>query len=240
MNKMTTVAALIAGFTLAGSSTASAQAPSPSSVFVDVNGGAQTQTQTLNTSTSFPLYGETAIINAAQAIDGGGLFDFGAGYRITRAFGIGVGFSFFSKTGEGNLAASIPDPLVLNRPRAVTASATGLKHREIGTHVMAVWFLPIDDKLDVTLFAGPSFIRLTQDVISGSVPAGTQTLNTANQTEKANATGANVGASVNYMFAPQYGIGIFLRYAGASTDLPSATDVKVGGFQVGGGLRLRF
>jgi hypothetical protein len=37
-----------------------------------------------------------------------------------------------------------------------------------------------------------------------------------------------------------YGAGLFLRYAGASVDLPSANNVKVGGVQLGGGLRLRF
>lgn len=240
MNKTTTVAVLIAGFALAGTSTASAQAQNPRPAFVDINGAAQVQSRTLNTSTSFPLYDETAIINGAQAINGGGLFDIGAGYRVTRAFAVAVGFSVFSRSGDGSLAASIPDPLFQNRPRSVTASASGLKRREFGTHLMAVWFLPIDDRLDVTISAGPLFIRLTQDVITGTVPAGTQTLNTTSQSEKANAIGANVGASINYMFEPRYGIGIFARYAGGSTDLPSADDAKVGGVQVGGGLRLRF
>jgi hypothetical protein len=38
----------------------------------------------------------------------------------------------------------------------------------------------------------------------------------------------------------RYGVGAFIRYAGATVDLPSVSDLKVGGFQIGGGLRVRF
>jgi hypothetical protein len=37
-----------------------------------------------------------------------------------------------------------------------------------------------------------------------------------------------------------YGGGIFVRYNGGSVDLPSAANVKAGGFQMGIGARLRF
>lgn len=238
MNKTTSIAVLIAGLLLAASSSAIAQ--DSSKAFVDINGGAQTQSRSLQTSTSFPLYGETAIINAAQAIDGGGLFDISGGYRIMPALAVGVGFSVFSKSGDGSLLASIPDPLIRNRPATVPASTSGLNHREIGTHLMVVWFVPLFRNIDAAVFAGPSFFQLSQDVMTATVPAGTQTVNVATQRQKANATGGNVGVNFNYMFRPRYGAGIFLRYAAASADLPSADNVDVGGFQAGGGLRLRF
>src|SRR5438309_4738099 len=116
MKHKTKLAALIAGLTLAGSSAATAQTQTTKPIFVDVNAGAQTQSRTLITTTSFPLYGETAVINSAQGIDGGGLFDISGGYRILRQFSIGIGFSAFSKTGSGTIAASIPNPAVINRP----------------------------------------------------------------------------------------------------------------------------
>jgi hypothetical protein len=244
MNKTTSIAMLMAAFLLANSSTATAQ--EPGKAFVDVNGGAQPQSRTLDSSTSFPLFSETAIINAAQGIDGGGLFDISGGYHMRPAFAVGIGFSVFSKSGEGSFIALIPDPLVRNRPTTVPGSTSGLKHREIGTHLMAVWFLPLFDKIDATIFGGPSFFQLSQDVMTATVPAGTQTVNVTTQREKGNATGGNVGINLNYMIAPRsgsrpgYGVGIFLRYAGAWADLPSADNVGVGGFQAGGGLRLRF
>lgn len=240
MNKITIVAVLIAGFTLAASSTATAQAQQPTTIFVDVNAAAQTQSRAIQSSTSFPLYGETAVINAAQSIDAGGLFDISGGYRFTRSYGVAVGLSTFSKSGDGSLAASIPSPIAINRSVSTTSSATNLKHKEIGTHVMFVYFVPVLENFDVSLFAGPSFFRLTQDILSASVPAGTQNANVATQEQKGNATGANVGVNLNYMFRPNYGAGVFLRYAGAKVNLPSAPDVNVGGFQIGIGLRLRF
>lgn len=240
MNKTTSLAVLIAGFTLCGSVIATAQAQDPSSAFIDVNGGGQTQARSLTSSSSFPLYGETAVISAAQGIDGGGFVDISGGYRITRYLGAALGVSVYSRNGNGAVAASIPSPTAFNKARTDSATASNLAHREIGTHLMVVWFVPIVEKLDVTVSAGPSFIRLTQDLISATVPAGTQTISTKSQSEKADATGVNAGVSLNYLVAPNYGIGGFVRYAGATANLPSAGDLKVGGLQLGGGLRLRF
>jgi len=241
MKHKTKLAALIAGLTLAGSSAATAQTQTTKPIFVDVNGGAQTQSRTLNTTTSFPLYGETAVINSAQGIDGGGLFDISGGYRIFRQFSIGIGFSAFSKTGTGMIAASIPNPAVINRPATSTTSGTGLKHRELGTHLLFIWSQPIPmyRKIEAAIFAGPSFIQLTQDVLTATVPTGTQTANVASESQKATAKGANVGVSFNYMVKPNYGAGVFIRYAGGTAKL-AAGSVKVGGLQLGGGLRLKF
>ena len=244
MNKITIVAMLIAGLTLASSSSATAQTQNPKSIFVDVNAGAQTQARSIESSTSFPLYGETAVINAAQSIDSGGLFDISGGYRLTRyrllhSYGVAIGVSTFSKSGDGSLVASIPSPIVFNRPAISTSTASDLKHSEVATHVMFVYFVPVLTNFDVSVFAGPSFFRLKQDILSASVPAGTQTALVATQEQKGNATGANIGLNLNYMYRPNYGGGLFLRYAGSSVDLPSASNVKVGGFQIGVGLRLR-
>jgi hypothetical protein len=238
MNKTTSTAVLIAWVLLANG--ANARAQDSSKVFIDVNIGAQTQSRTLDTSTSFPLYGETAVVNTAQGINGGPLFDFSGGYRVMPAFAVGVGFSVFSKSGDGSLIALIPDPFIRNRPATVSASTSGLTHRELATHVIAVWSVPVSRRMDATIFGGPSFFRLSQDVMTATVPAGTQNVSTSNESQKGNAVGGNVGVNFNYMFAPRYGVGIVLRYAGASVDLPSAENVGVGGFQAGGGLRLKF
>ena len=100
--------------------------------------------------------------------------------------------------------------------------------------------MPLTDKIDATVVAGPSFFRLTQDILDATVPSGTQTANVATLSEKGSSTGGHIGVNLSYMFAPNYGAGVFLRYAGASIDLPSAQDIKVGGLQLGIGARLRF
>lgn len=239
MNKISILAVLTAAFTLAVSSSAIAQSQAPTSVFVDVNIGAQTQARSIESSTSFPLYGETAVINAAQSVDGGPLFDFSGGYRFGH-FGVAVGYSKFSDDGDGTLVASIPSPIAFNRAVTVTSNATNLKHSEGATHLMFVYFIPVTTAVDVSVFAGPSFFSVKQDILSASVPTGTQNVNVATQEQKESATGINVGMNINYMLRRNYGAGVFVRYAGASVDLPSASDVNVGGFQLGVGLRLRF
>jgi hypothetical protein len=242
MNKHTMLALLTAGCTLAGSSIAAAQAQEPTKIFIDINVGAQTQSRAIESTTSFPLYGETAVISAAQSIDSGAFFDFSAGYRFMPSMpslGAAIGFSTFSKSGDGSIVASIPSPNAFNRAVTVTSTATDLKHSEKATHLMLVYFRQVD-LVEVSAFIGPSFFRAKQDILTATVPTGTQTANVSTQEEKANATGVIAGININHMFRPNYGAGIFLRYAGATVDFPSAPDVKVGGFQLGIGARLRF
>jgi len=241
MKQQTGLALLLAGLALAHSSTALAQTPAaPAKITIDVRAGAQTQSRTLDTTTSFPLYGETAVVNAAQAVESGGLFDITGAYRIMSRLSAGVGFSIFSKGGDGSLIASVPNPNIFNRPQTTTATATDLAHKEVGTHLMAVYTLPLMENMEADLFAGPSFFHLTQDVLSATVPPGTQTANVATTSEKGSATGGNVGVNVSYMFKPNYGVAVFMRYAGATIDLPSAPGAKVGGFQLGGGAHFKF
>lgn len=240
MNKTTMLAVLMTGCALAVSSNATAQTQDAPRAFVDINGAAQTQTRSISSSASIPLYGETAVVNTTQAIDSGGLFDISAGYRFLPSLGAAVGVSVFSRKGDGAISASIPSPVVFNRPLAVSASASGLEHKETGTHLMVVYFIPLTNQIDVSVSAGPSFFKLTQGLVSATIPTGTQSLSVATQNETASATGVNIGASINYLFAARYGVGVFARYAGATADLPTAGELKVGGTHIGGGFRLRF
>ena len=105
--------------------------------------------------------------------------------------------------------------------------------------MQAVWFRP-STKVDVAVSIGPSFIRVTQGVVAGSIPPGTQSLSLAIASEEATAKGVNVGVDGAYLFTKNLGAGLFIRYNGGSVDLPSAPDLKVGGFQIGVGARVRF
>jgi hypothetical protein len=242
MNKPMSIAAAIAALVLiTGASPAMAQAaPGSSAFFVDVNVGGQAPSRTLQTSTTFPLYNENAVVNAAQNIGAGPIFDISGGYKLTPSFGVAIGFTTFGRTGDGNLIASIPNPIVFGQPQVVTVSGSNLKRHEFATHLMAVFFIPIDDKFDATIFGGPSFIHTTQDVLSADVDPVTQVASVATVKQSGTATGGNIGVTGNYMFNRRYGAGIFLRYAGGSVDLPSASGAAVGGFQYGVGLRVRF
>ena len=76
------------------------------------------------------------------------------------------------------------------------------------------------------------------EIASGNVVNGTPQIAIATQT--GSGVGAHGGLDVNYLFSPRLGAGVFVRYLRAQVDLPAASGVKVGGFQGGLGLRLRF
>ena len=99
------------------------------------------------------------------------------------------------------------------------------------------------------MFGGPSFFSVKQDIvndfeISETYPYDTATFTraiAASQSESA--VGVNVGGDVAYFFTPNVGVGGTAQSSGATVEMtvPSGTaDVKAGGLQVGGGLRLRF
>jgi len=109
-----------------------------------------------------------------------------------------------------------------------------------------LWLFPVTNEFDVTVAVGPSIFSVTQEITSVSVPPGTQTVAPSVASESKTAVGANIQVDGNYLltktrrFGAAFGAGVFIRYAGAKVDLPSVSDLHVGGFQVGGGLRVRF
>ena len=89
------------------------------------------------------------------------MFDISGGIRIRPRFAVGVGYSRFSSTSDGQVSATIPNPLFFNQARTVTATQAGLDHSENGIHVQVLWFIPVTDKVDASLSIGPSFIMVS-------------------------------------------------------------------------------
>lgn len=251
--KTTTISVMVTVLALTCAAAATAQqktasAPSPGGplplgdkVFVSVNVGAQTRTATLTKDFSFPLYRETATVSTNTTVSRGAFFDVSGGYRFMPQFGVAVGFSNFSSTGDTQGTASIPNPTFFNRPAAVVIVPRDAPRKERSTYVVLVGFLPVAEKVDLAVFVGPSFTRVTQDVIyDASVVPGTQSVVSPVRTETGTAKGINIGGDISYQFMKMVGAGFFLRYNGGSVDLTTIPDVKAGGLQVGVGARLRF
>lgn len=200
----------------------------------------------------FPLYDENAQVSTAQMIDGkGGLLDVSGGVRVLENFGIGVGFTRMSQPGSGSISAKIPHPLLFDSPRTASADVRELVHTERAVHVMALYMLRLRPNVDVTLSAGPSFFTLEQDVVGNVQVAEVGSPYTAVRltavdvaSVTTNRTGFNVGVDATYSLTKHFGVGGFLRYAGAEAEVKGesgpAVKVDVGGVQFGGGLRLRF
>lgn len=241
MTKWTIVGVLTAAMLASQAGTAAAQGAAEPKMFASLEVGAQPTQRTVTSTGSFAVYDETATVNTSQPVHNGPVFGGSVGYRLTPAVGISAGVTVFNaRTADATVSASIPDLLVYGQPASVTATTTGLAHSQLGIHLDAVWFHPVSRKLELVLSGGPSVVRVSHDVVSASVTTGTQALKTGTATETGSAFGFNAGGEGNYRIGQKALVGIFVRYVAATTDLPSVTDLKVGGLQAGLGLRLRF
>jgi Outer membrane protein beta-barrel domain len=215
--------------------------------YVSVNGGGQVGSHTIETTSTFTLYDENASVSSSQKVKGGGLFDIGGAYRVWgHNLLAGVSYSHTSSTSDVSLTATLPHPLFFDQPRTVHQTQGGAKHSEDVVHINAIWMMPVANKLDIGIFGGPSIFTVKQDTVE--TVTVTETADLANPTVTApltrvskTAVGVNFGVDVQYMIAKKWGVGGIMRYSVGSISLPGATkDLTVGGFQIGGGARLRF
>lgn len=209
--------------------------------YVTVNVGAQVGGHDFLDTTTFSLYGQNAVVESAQGISGGAFFDIGAAYRVWgRNILAGVSYSRTSSDSDVAIAASIPDPVVTNNPRSVTATQSGADHVENAIHLDLIWMMPVADKLDVGFFAGPTIFSVKQDTVvtlnvTEPVPTVTAPLESVTKTT----VGINAGVDVQYMLSPRWGVGGLARYTWGSADF-DGDGLTLGGLQLGAGVRVRF
>ena len=222
---------------------ASAQMAWTDKGFFNLDGGLQTGSGDFAVTTPFELYGEAGSVASAQDIKGGGFFNLSGGYKVWRNLAIGVGLTFTGSSADASVTASVPDPLVFDNLRTVNASATDVGHSEIQFHITGTWMIPVTDKIDVGLNFGPTFFSVSQDVPNGvtvTEPGPTVTEVTVDELDES-AIGIHFGVDVNYMVNKRFGFGGMARYVWGSADVENAGDkLSLGGFQLGGGLRVRF
>jgi hypothetical protein len=245
MTKTTSIIAMIATLTLGTALTVRAQTPSTTpadpAMFVSVSGGGQFQSHDFTETTTFTLSNEAGTVTANQTVGSGFVFDASVGYRVWRRLSVAVGVSTFHGSGGAAAIAAVPNPLIFGQPTIKTFPASDygdLSHTDTAVNFQAVWIKPLTNKLDLWLFGGPSIIHVNQEVASA-----TETQNPIATIEKDSGTtgkAGTIGVDLNYRLNARYSVGGFVRYAGGKVDLPSVSDLTVGGAQVGGGVRFRF
>lgn len=255
---------LIAGvLVVLGATNAVAQTgvpPAPGRITVSINGGFQSSSQDFSRAFTFGLYDEEGQLASSQPdIEGGGLFDIGATGRVYGNFGAGIAYTLVTSSGDGTATGSFPHPLVFDRFRSFSASVSGLQHKEHGVHLAATWHIPFTETLDFTLSAGPSIFSVTQDfIVTGDIvdrviAAEAPPFDTVNvsgvsvSSLKKTTVGFNIGADATYTVTQRFGagigVGVMMRYTRGDADFTvdnGEITVKAGGFQIGGGLRVRF
>jgi len=145
------------------------------------------------------------------------------------------------------ITGSIPHPLLVNKPREISGTKPTL-HSETAVHVQAVYWMRPSDRVDLMVSAGPSIMRIQQDFVTDvtytqSFPYDTATYQDATVTRaRETAVGANVGAEVDWRVLRHVGVAAVGRYSRATATFPDTgvPGITVGGFHLGGGIRLLF
>jgi hypothetical protein len=211
--------------------------------FASVNFGAQAPSQTLSTNVTPDIYGEPASFASTQDVGGGAFFDIAGGYKIWRNLAVGIGFTHVGSSADLTVNASIPDPLFFDSPRNVTVAVPDAHHSQTAVNLTGTWVMPITDKIDIGYQFGPTIFVVHQDlpgVPTVEEPGPTITSLPLNE-ERNTSVGIHFGVDLTYMLTPRWGVGGIARYSWGSADLDGADDsVTVGGFQIGGGVRVRF
>jgi hypothetical protein len=211
--------------------------------YVTFNVGVQVGSADLDTSSTFPLYEETATVSSTQKISGGAFFEIGGAYRVWgNNLLAGVSFTRTKSDADVAITGSIPDPDVFDQPRTVSATQGDAEHSENAIHLNAIWMIPVANKLDVGVFGGPSIFMVAQDTITSlTVTEPGPTVNAPLTEVKKTTAGINFGVDVQYLIRPNIALGGLARYSWASADIDGATEkLTVGGFQLAVGARYRF
>lgn len=217
-----------------------------------LDGGFQSGSENLIDNATTVLYDEEYSTETAYQIDrSGGLFRASAGLLLWRNFGFAVGFTRSSSTGAAEVTADVPHPLFFARPRAVSATVSAMAYRENIVHVQAVAAVVVSNKVELTLFGGPSRVTFDQAIVTRAgidpstevAPYTTIEFSDVVVTELRDSRIAfNLGIDLSYMWTPSLGFGSFVQYTTGSNELTlngGQTSVGIGGVQFGVGLRLR-
>jgi hypothetical protein len=219
--------------------------------FINVNVTVPVLSTSFDDSVAPLIYAERAVVTTTHTTESGQLtIEPGGGIRLWRNLGVGAAAEWPSSVQTATVAALVPHPTLFNQPRAA-AKDVPFERSDVAVHGYALFMIPIHPRLDVAVFAGPSFITIKQDIIAGIEVAETAapftTVNISNvsvATRKVSTIGLNAGADVTWFLKPIVGVGLTVRYVRgyASTTLTDGTpmDLDVGGLEIGLGARLRF
>jgi hypothetical protein len=210
--------------------------------YFGVNFGGQMPSHTLTAETNPEIYGEPASFVSSQDVGGGFFFDVSGGYKIWRNLLVGLGYTHVASEDTLALQASVPDQFQTDSPRAVSTSFSGAKHSQNSLHLMGTWMVPFTDKVDFGIQLGPTIFFARQDLPQDlQVQEPTPTLSGSLTSKNKTTVGLHFGVDALYTITPRYAAGVLARYTWGSVDFgDSSESLTLGGFQLGGGVRVRF
>ena len=223
--------------------------------FFNANGGYQATTTDFADTVDFTLFAEDGDFIADYQVAAAPLFDVSTGVMLGRFAAVGVGVSLFRTQDDAAVTPRLPHPLFFDQDRIVSGTASSLTREELAIDLQATWILPIARHFDLSLFGGPTFFIVEQDLVTSvsnteTFPFDTTTFDAATtELQSQSGIGYNVGVDFTYFVQPagsgaRVGLGTLVRFSRASIDFASEDGdtivIEAGGLYIGGGLRLRF
>ncbi|MGE3178753.1 MAG: hypothetical protein AB7O32_14890 [Vicinamibacterales bacterium] len=252
------VAALVAALSAVLVSPAAAQEPAAGAIdkgWVDVTFGTATAAEDAYTSTAIRIIDQEAGGGSvAYGLPRGASFDVGGGYMFSRRVGVGISLAGTAHEDTAGLAVSVPHPLYFDASAMDAGVTDGTLTRAEGAwHLHAMLVAAETRRIRVRVFGGPSYFLARQDVVTAiTYDQRYQVFGRGNQVDingvrtaerEGTGWGWHAGGDVSWFFSRVAGIGALVRVSGGSVaidDYGGRADRKVGGVQMGGGLRLRF
>ena len=134
--------------------------------FIVVNGGYQVTGNDFEKTSTLRANAEDGSFTSEYEVKGGPTFDVGGGVTLSRRFAIGAGLTRFSRSTTSSLNGSVPHPFYFNHPRTVTGDVIGLSRAELAVYVQAQVIAPVGPRLQFTVFGGPSFFKVDQELVT--------------------------------------------------------------------------
>lgn len=211
----------------------------------------------------FRIYAEDTDFAATQDIPRTAVYDVGVDTRLWKGLGIGASVSRTNIVTRAALDAEVPHPFFFDFPRTAAGESGSLRHREWALHLRAQYWLPLGERLRLTMFAGPSLYDARQELVAEIAVTEIgfpfdQVRIDATRTESVtvSAVGFNAGLDLAYFGLRQLrifgssgaldrlGLTATLRYNRAAPAIAFEgafqPALELGGTQVGGGLRFVF
>src|SRR5262245_45017212 len=183
--------------------------------FINVNMAFQMTSAPFDENLAPVIYAERAVLSARHPnADSQPAVEPAGGVRVWRNFGVGAALTRRSVTETATVRALVPHPILFNQPRVASLDAPFERSdRAVHTHVLLM--LPVHPRLDIALSAGPSFFRVSQDLLrtievaeAGPPFTATAISSVAVIRREADTIGLNVGADVTWFLTPVVGIGV--------------------------------
>ena len=237
-----------------------AAAQSRPRVFIGVSGASQLTRHPFTDRFTFDVNREGGSTDTRYPVEGGTAVDGSVSVRLWKGLGLGVGVTNFTRDVDAEITSRIPHPFFFERLRELAATASAARG-ERSIHVQAAYHLPLARALSLSLFGGPSFVSVEQDVVSPAADPGlvggvrydetfpydAVTFRSANLVgASGSGSGFHAGVDLGWMFSRNVGVGGMVRYTAVTVglDLPPngarRKSIDAAGAVVGGGLRLAF